>query len=205
MDTLFAENAYFIKLREPGYADIPVVDIVREMFSHADGCTMSAKKDGLVNMGGWLALNDDAWAAECRNLLIVTEGFPTYGGLAGRDLEAIAVGLSEVVEEDYLNYRLAATRYVGRHLIEAGIAPSAGTRSISTPGRSCPTSRRFDIPASPSPWSFTFTAASAAAKSAPSCSAEGSTGGRRRRTRIWFASRFPGASIPKAIWTTWSR
>ena len=117
----FAENAYFIKLREPGYADIPVVDIVREMFSHADGCTMSAKKDGLVNMGGWLALNDDAWAAECRNLLIVTEGFPTYGGLASRDLEAIAVGLSEVVEEDYLNYRLAATRYVGRHLIEAGI------------------------------------------------------------------------------------
>ncbi len=117
----FAENAYFIKLREPGYADIPVVDIVREMFSHADGCTMSAKKDGLVNMGGWLALNDDAWAAECRNLLILTEGFPTYGGLAGRDLEAIAVGLSEVVKEDYLNYRLAATRYVGRHLIEAGI------------------------------------------------------------------------------------
>ena len=117
----FAENAYFIKLREAGYADKAVVDIVREMFSHADGCTMSAKKDGLANMGGWLALNDDAWAQDCRNILIVTEGFPTYGGLAGRDLEAIAVGLEEVVDEDYLTYRLASTRYVGQHLIEAGV------------------------------------------------------------------------------------
>lgn len=117
----FAENAYFIKLREPGYADKAVVDIVQEMFSHADGCTMSAKKDGLANMGGWLALNDDAWAQDCRNSLIVTEGFPTYGGLAGRDLEAIAVGLAEVVDEDYLTYRLASTRYVGQHLIEAGV------------------------------------------------------------------------------------
>ena len=82
---------------------------------------MSAKKDGLANMGGWLALNDDAWAQDCRNSLIVTEGFPTYGGLAGRDLEAIAVGLAEVVDEDYLTYRLASTRYVGQHLIEAGV------------------------------------------------------------------------------------
>ena len=117
----FAENAYFIKLREPGYADNTVVEIVREMFSYADGCTMSAKKDGLVNIGGWLALNRDDWAAECRNLLILTEGFPTYGGLAGRDLEAMAVGLHEVVQEDYLKYRLASTRYVGNHLLAAGV------------------------------------------------------------------------------------
>jgi tryptophanase len=91
------------------------------MFSHADGCTMSAKKDGLANMGGWLALNDDAWEAECRTLLILTEGFPTYGGLAGRDLEAIAVGLEEVVHEDYLKYRFASTQYVGKHLIDGGV------------------------------------------------------------------------------------
>jgi len=117
----FAENAYFIKLREPGYQDESVVEIVREMFSHADGCTMSAKKDGLANMGGWLALNDDAWEAECRTLLILTEGFPTYGGLAGRDLEAIAVGLEEVVHEDYLKYRFASTQYVGEHLIDGGV------------------------------------------------------------------------------------
>ncbi len=117
----FAENAYFIKLREPGYRDKPIVEIVREMFSYADGCTMSAKKDGLANMGGWLALNDDAWEAECRTLLILTEGFPTYGGLAGRDLEAIAVGLEEVVDEDYLKYRIASTLYVGKHLIEGGV------------------------------------------------------------------------------------
>ena len=117
----FAENAFFIKQREPGYEDKPVIEIVREMFSYADGCTMSAKKDGLANIGGWLALDDDAWAAESRNLLILTEGFPTYGGLAGRDLEAIAVGLDEVVDEEYLIYRFASIQYVGRRLLEAGV------------------------------------------------------------------------------------
>jgi tyrosine phenol-lyase len=117
----FAENAWFIKIREPGYQDTPVVEIVREMFSYADGCTMSAKKDGLANMGGWLAMNNEEWAVECRNRLILTEGFSTYGGLSGRDLEAIAVGLEEVVDEDYLNYRIASTQYVATHFEEAGV------------------------------------------------------------------------------------
>ena len=117
----FAENAWFIKQREPGYADVGVRDIVGQIAALADGMTMSAKKDAIVNIGGWLALNDDAWAERCRNLLILTEGFPTYGGLAGRDLEAIAQGLQEVVEEDYLRYRISSTAYLGEALIEAGV------------------------------------------------------------------------------------
>ncbi len=117
----FAENAYFIKLREQGYQDRPVKDICREIFSYADGCTMSAKKDALVNIGGYLCLNNDNWAMQCRNMLILTEGFPTYGGLAGRDLEAIAVGLEEVTHEDYLQYRLRSTEYLGEKINAAGV------------------------------------------------------------------------------------
>ncbi len=117
----FAENAYFIKLREPGYADRSIESIVREMFSLADGATMSAKKDALVNMGGFLALNDDAWAVRARNLLIVTEGFPTYGGLAGRDLEAIAQGLDEILDEHYLQYRIRSVAYLGERLTRGGV------------------------------------------------------------------------------------
>jgi tryptophanase len=117
----FAENAYFIKLREEGYSGKSVKEIAREMFSYADGCTMSAKKNGLANIGGFLCTNDDALARQEKDLLILTEGFPTYGGLAGRDLEAIAVGLQEVLHEDYLAYRLASINYLGRHLTEAGV------------------------------------------------------------------------------------
>ncbi len=117
----FAENAFFIKQREAGYRDVPVRDIVKEMFSYADGCTMSAKKDALVNMGGFLALNDEDLATRARNILIVTEGFPTYGGLAGRDLEAIAQGLEEILDEHYLTYRLRSVAYLGEKLVAAGV------------------------------------------------------------------------------------
>ena len=117
----FAENAYFIKEREEGYSNMTVRDIAKKMFSYADGCTMSAKKDGLVNMGGFIALNDDKIAEKITNLLILVEGFPTYGGLAGRDLEAIAVGLEEVTDEDYLSFRINQVRMLGESLTEKGI------------------------------------------------------------------------------------
>ena len=117
----FAENAYFIKLREPGHERKTPLQIAQEMFSYGDGCTMSAKKDGMANIGGFLCTNDDLLAQQEKNLLILTEGYPTYGGLAGRDLEAIAVGLQEALHEDYLRYRIASTAYLGNHISQQGV------------------------------------------------------------------------------------
>jgi tryptophanase len=117
----FAENAYFIKQRETGYADKTPKEIAQEMFSLGDGCTMSAKKDGMANIGGFLCTNDDALAQQEKDLLILTEGYPTYGGLAGRDLEAIGIGIQEALDEDYLRYRIASTAYLGRHISDQGV------------------------------------------------------------------------------------
>jgi len=117
----FAENSYFIKLRENGYETKTPKEIAQEIFRLGDGCTMSAKKDGLANIGGFLCTNDDLLAQQEKNLLILTEGYPTYGGLAGRDLEAIAVGVEEVLQEDYLNYRIVSTGYLGKHISDAGV------------------------------------------------------------------------------------
>jgi tryptophanase len=117
----FAENSYFIKLREPGYHNRQVSEIAHELFSYADGCTMSAKKDAFANIGGFLAMHDEELALKCRNLLVITEGFPTYGGLAGRDLEAIAIGLKEVMDENYLQYRIRSIEYLANKLTSAGV------------------------------------------------------------------------------------
>lgn len=117
----FAENAYFIKTREDGYAHKSIKEIAQEVFSYADGCTMSSKKDAFANIGGFLCARDNALAAQCRNLLVITEGFPTYGGLAGRDLEAIAIGLEEVMEESYLEYRIKSIAYLVEKLKNAGV------------------------------------------------------------------------------------
>ncbi|HJW17394.1 MAG TPA: tryptophanase [Flavisolibacter sp.] len=117
----FAENAYFIKIREKGFENRSIESIAAEMFSYADGCTMSAKKDAFANIGGFIAMYDEDLALKCRNLLIITEGFPTYGGLAGRDLEAIAIGLEEVMDENYLAYRIRSIEYLTNKLVEAGV------------------------------------------------------------------------------------
>jgi tryptophanase len=133
----FAENAWFIKMREDGYADKTPKEIAQEMFSYADGCTMSAKKDGMANIGGFLAMNDEELAQKCKNLLILTEGFPTYGGLAGYDMEAIAQGLTEVLDEAYLSYRIRSIEYLAEKITAAGvpIVQPPGGHAIYIDGR----------------------------------------------------------------------
>jgi tyrosine phenol-lyase len=135
----FAENSYFIKLREPGYADQTPKQIAQQMFRLGDGCTMSAKKDGMANIGGFLCTNDDGLAQQEKNLLILTEGYPTYGGLAGRDLEAIAVGIQEALQEDYLRYRIVSTAYLGNHIAEQGvpIVQPPGGHAVYIDARAC--------------------------------------------------------------------
>ncbi len=145
----FAENAFFIKERERGFADRSLLDIAREMFSFADGATMSAKKDGLANIGGFLACNSDDWAEDFRNLLILTEGFPTYGGLAGRDLEAISVGLMEALEFDYQRYRHATVEYVASALIKRDmpiVRPAGGHAIFLDAAAFCPHLTPRDYP-----------------------------------------------------------
>ncbi len=145
----FAENAFFIKAREQGFADRTLLEIAQEMFSFADGATMSAKKDGLANIGGFLACNNDSWADDFRNLLILTEGFPTYGGLAGRDLEAISVGLLEALEYDYQRYRHATVEYVASALISRDVPivrPAGGHAIFIDAAAFCPHLRPSDYP-----------------------------------------------------------
>ncbi|MCL4842272.1 MAG: tryptophanase [Bryobacteraceae bacterium] len=146
----FAEDAWFIKQREPGYADWTPRQIAQKMFSLADGCTFSAKKDAFANIGGFLCTNDDALAQQEKDLLILTEGFPTYGGLAGRDLEAIATGLEEILHADYLEYRIASTGYLGRHIADAGVPivePPGGHAIYIDAGRMLPHIPREQFPA----------------------------------------------------------
>ena len=145
----FAENAWFIKLREEGQSHRSPIEIAREMFSLADGCTMSAKKDGMANIGGFLATNDARLAVDQQNLLILTEGFPTYGGLAGRDLDAIAMGLDEVLDPDYLLYRITSTAYLGEHISAAGVPivqPPGGHAIYIDAAAFLPHIRPLDLP-----------------------------------------------------------
>jgi tryptophanase len=144
-----AENAHFIRMREPGFETLSERDIIRQMCDLADGCTMSAKKDGMVNIGGFLATRDPEVARQEKDLLILTEGFPTYGGLAGRDLEALARGLEEVVDEDYLHYRITSTRYLGEHLSAAGVPilqPPGGHAIYLDAARFAPHLDPLDLP-----------------------------------------------------------
>ena len=140
--TRAVENAWFIQQREDGYGGLSVAEILLEFCSHSDGCTMSGKKDSLVNMGGWLAINDQAIYGEASNLVVVYEGLHTYGGMSGRDMEAMARGIAESVQDDHMRARVDQVEYLGQKLIDWGVpvvAPLAATRCISTPGPSTPT------------------------------------------------------------------
>jgi tryptophanase len=145
----FAENAWFIQQEEPGYHRLTPKQVAQAMFSYADGCTFSAKKDAFANIGGFLCANDDRLAQQETELLILTEGFPTYGGLAGRDLEAIATGLDEVLDQDYLQYRIASTRYLGRHIADHGVPivePPGGHAIYIDAGRMLPQIPKHEFP-----------------------------------------------------------
>lgn len=149
----FAENAWFIKTREPGFEDKSPIEIAREIFSYADGCTMSAKKDGMANIGGFLAMNDKTLAERCRTLEILNEGFPTYGGMAGYDMEAISVGLYEALDPYYLQYRIRSIAYLGERLTAAGVAiiqPTGGHAVYLDAGEMLPHIQPLQYPA----WSF---------------------------------------------------
>ena len=201
----FAENAWFIHEREEGQAERAIPDIVREMASLADGMTMSAKKDGLANIGGWLAMNDDALAERCRTLLILTEGFVTYGGLAGRDLEAIAQGLREVVSEDYLRYRIRSTAYLGDALAASGVpvVQPFGGHAVYLDARALlPHIPPLAYPGQALAVALYSRAGSAAARSARSCS--GATRTARRRRGRWTSSAWPSRAgrTPRATSTT---
>ena len=178
------------------------------MFSLADGCTMSAKKDGMANIGGFLAMNDDALALTCRNSLILTEGFPTYGGLAGYDLEAIAIGLKEALDEDYLRYRIRSVEYLAEKLIAAGIPivrPPAATRSISMRGRCCRTSPAEEYPA----WALSLVlyleGGIRACEIGSVMFGRQPDGTEKPAAMSWCAWPSRAASTRRATWTTWPR
>ena len=204
----FAENAWFIKQREEGYAEKSIPEIVGEIAALADGMTMSAKKDGLANIGGWLAMNDDSLAEKCRNVLILTEGFVTYGGLAGRDLEAVAQGLEEVVDEDYLRYRIRSTEYLGEALDAAGVPvvlPIGGHAVYLDARALLPHIPPLEYPGQALAVASIARAASAAARSARSCSAFIPMAPSTRRPWSSCAWRSRDGRTPSHTSTTWSR
>jgi tryptophanase len=203
----FSENAMFIKMREPGYKHTPIRDIVKEMFSYADGATMSAKKDGMVNIGGFIVLKSEEWMDAVRNVLILTEGFPTYGGLAGRDLEALAVGLEEGMDEDYLRYRLRTAEYLGERLEAAGVGfvrPTGGHAVYIDAKHGAARHARGALSRlGPVQRAVFGRAASAAWRSARSCSASAWTTAPRPTTAwSWCAWRSRGACTPSRTSTT---
>ena len=205
----YAENAYFIKSRDPNYANKSLLEIARELFSYADGATMSAKKDAIVNIGGFFAMNDEELFLQAKNELILREGFPTYGGLAGRDLDAVAVGLKEGLEERYLEYRVGQVAYFGSRLLELGVPivePPGGMPSILTPGGCCHIYPKMHFLANPSLWNYTVKDVFEQWNwdRLPLPGRTQAQGKKSFQTWNWCDWRFPGVSIPKPISTMWS-